>query len=76
MSEIKQKDFYMTIGKEKSKIPLRMDETEKDLSKIAIEFRKIVRKRASSVKLMVKAMLNKELSHVNENGARLINGKA
>ncbi|HIJ97303.1 MAG TPA: hypothetical protein HPP94_16525 [Desulfuromonadales bacterium] len=63
----------MTIGKEKSKI---MDETEKDFSKIAIEFRKVVRKKASSVKIMVKAMLNKELSHVNENVARLIHGKA
>jgi hypothetical protein len=66
----------MTIGKEKSKIQLKKDETEQDLSKIAIEFRKIVRKRAASVKKMVKTMLNKELSHVNENGARLIHGKA
>jgi len=73
MGEIKQKEFSMTIGKEKSKI---MDETEKDFSKIAIEFRKVVRKKASSVKIMVKAMLNKELSHVNENVARLIHGKA
>ncbi|MFZ4855378.1 MAG: hypothetical protein ACOYL3_03180 [Desulfuromonadaceae bacterium] len=66
----------MTIGKEKSKILLKRDETERDLSKIAIEFRKIVRKRALSAKKMVKAMLNKELSHVNENGNRLIHGKA
>ena len=66
----------MTIGKDKSRFQAKMDETEKDLSKIAIEFRKIACKTASSAKKIVKAMLNKELSHVQENGKRLIHGKA
>jgi hypothetical protein len=64
------------IAEKKRVVYSKMDETEKDFSKISIEFRKIVRSNSIAVKKMVKAMLHKELSHVNENGVRLIHGKA
>jgi hypothetical protein len=64
------------IAEKKRVVYSKMDETEKDFSKISIEFRKIVRSNSLAVKKMVKATLHKELSHVNENGVRLIHGKA
>lgn len=56
--------------------PLNMDETEKDFLEISIKFRKTVCASSLAVKKMVKATLRNELSHVSENGARLLHGKA
>jgi hypothetical protein len=64
------------IAEKKQVVPSKMDETEKNFSKIFIEFRKIVRSNGLAVKKMVKATLHKELSHVSKNGVRLIHGKA
>lgn len=65
-----------SIAEKKQVMFPEMDETEKDFSEISIEFRKIVHSGGLAVKKMVKATLRKELSHVNENGVRLIHGKA
>ena len=54
----------------------KMDDTEKSLFLLSREFKKTVRSKASIVSKTVKAALCKELSHVQENGNRLIHGKA
>ena len=65
-----------SMAEKKQVVSPKMDETEKVFSEISIEFRKIVRSGGLAVKKMVKATLRKELSHVNDNGVRLIHGKA
>lgn len=64
------------IAEKKQVVFSEMDDTEKDFSEISIEFRKIVLSSGLAVKKMVKAALRKDLSHVNENGVRLIHWKA
>lgn len=77
VSKIEMEDLCMkSIAEKKQVVFSEMDETEKDFSGISIEFRNIVRSGSLAVKKMVKATLRKELSHVNDNGVRLIHGKA
>lgn len=64
------------IAEKKQVVFSEMDDTEKDFSEISIEFRKIVLSSGLAVKKMVKAALRKDLSHINENGVRLIHWKA
>lgn len=77
VSKMEKEELCMkNIAEKKQEVYSEMDETEKNFSKISIEFRKIVRSNGLAVKKMVKATLRKELSQVNENGVRLIHGKA
>lgn len=54
----------------------KMDDTEKSLSVLSREFKKIVRSKSVAVKKSVQVKLCKEMAHINENSERLIHGKA
>jgi hypothetical protein len=53
-----------------------LDNTEKSLSILSREFKKVVRFKTTAVRKAVKAMLTSEMANINENAERLIHGKA
>ena len=57
-------------------IDSKLDNTEKSLYLLSREFKKVVRFKATAIRKTVKAMLNREMAHINENTERLIHGKA
>jgi hypothetical protein len=57
-------------------ISSKLDNTEKSLSLLSIEFKKVVRFKSTTIRKTVKAMICREMAHVCENTERLIHGKA
>lgn len=54
----------------------KMDDTEKNIEILSKKFKKNIRSKSVTFSRTMKNKLREEMSHVHENGKRLIHGKA
>ena len=74
MKKIINKNILSSVDRKVTS--LQMDDTEKQLFAVSMEFKKSVCLTSAAVKKTVKARLRMEMSQVNDNRERLIHGKA